>query len=395
MTGNRVVALACAAVTVVACHGATPGPRSMADSKPVDARITPEARALFHNLQLVRREHVMFGHQDDLAYGFTWNAEPGRSDVKETAGAYPAVYGWELGHLELDSAQNLDGVNFDTLRGWIGEAYARGGVITISWHLNNPVTGGSAWDTTRAVAAILPGGAQHDRYVGWLDRVAAFLGSLKGPKGEPIPVVFRPYHETSGSWFWWGGRHRTPEEYVQLWRMTVEYLRDTKGLHNLLWAYSTDVFNSEADYLRQYPGDEWVDVLGFDDYQSVRRPGDPALPRRLRGIVQLADARGKIPIMSETGLAGIPDPQWWTGTVLAGIRRDPVGQHIAWVLVWRNATNFQHGDKVYAPYPGHPSAADFVRFYKDPLILFGDELPNMYAAPAAPAAQAPGAAPSR
>ncbi len=385
MSGNRIAALAIV-VLVAACRGATPAPRGIADSKPVDPRITPETRALFHNLQRVRREHVMFGHQDDLAYGFTWNAQPGRSDVKETAGAYPAVYGFELGHLELDSARTLDEVSFEKMRGWIAEAYGRGVVITVSWHLNHPVSGGSAWDTTRAVVAVLPGGAQHQKYLGWLDRVATFLGSLQGSKGEPIPVVFRPYHETSGNWFWWGGRHRTPNEYVQLWRMTVRYLRDTKGLHNLLWAYSTDVFSSEQDYLRQYPGDDWVDVMGFDDYQSVRRPGDPALPRRLRELVQTADAHGKVPVMSETGLAGVPDPQWWTGTLLSAIKADTVGRHIAWVLVWRNATNYQHGDKVYAPYPGHPSAADFVRFYKDPLILFEDELPHMYVEPKAAAA---------
>ncbi|HEX9106410.1 MAG TPA: hypothetical protein VF832_04270, partial [Longimicrobiales bacterium] len=77
------------------------------------------------------------------------------------------------------------------------------------------------------------------------------------------------------------------------------------------------------------------------------------------------------------------------GTVLAAIKADPVGQHIAWVLVWRNATNYQHGDKVYAPYPGQASAADFVRFYKDPLILFEDELPPMYTAPAGSSAAGP------
>ena len=58
------------------------------------------------------------------------------------------------------------------MRGWIAEGYRRGGVITISWHLDNPLTGRNAWDTTSAVAAILPGGARHEQFKGSLDRLA-------------------------------------------------------------------------------------------------------------------------------------------------------------------------------------------------------------------------------
>jgi len=345
-----------------------------------DPNATSETRALFTNLRALAREHVLFGHQDDLAYGVSWRDEPGRSDVKETAGAYPAVYGWDAGHIELADPANLDRNNFEKMRRWIGEGYARGGVVTLSWHLDNPVSGGNAWDTTRAVAAVLPGGARNAEYRRWLDRLAAFVTSLRGRRGEPIPVVFRPYHEMSGSWFWWGGRHATPAEYVALWRLTVEYLRDTRGVHNLLYAYSPDATGSKEQYLERYPGDAYVDVLGFDDYQSVKSVATRAvLVRRLRDVVELAEARGKIPAMTETGVVTIPDSTWWTQTLLAGIESDPVARRIAWVLVWRNATGTtDRPGHFYAPYPGHPSAADFVRFRQDPLILFEDKLPDLY-----------------
>jgi mannan endo-1,4-beta-mannosidase len=307
--------------------------------------------------------------------------------VKETAGSHPAVYGWDVGGLERQSGAtgaNLDGVGFERQRGWIAEGYRRGGVITLSWHMRNPVSSGNAWDTTQAVGAILPGGTHHEQYKQWLDRFADYAKSLRarGRSGGEVlvPVIFRPFHETSGGWFWWGARHATPDEYRQLWRFTVEYVRDQKGVHNLLWGYSTDVFDSKAAYLERYPGDAYVDVLGFDDYQSVRTAATrDVFSRRLRDVVELAEARGKIPALTETGVEAIPDSLWWTGTLLAGIKADSVGRRIAWVLVWRNATFArEQRHHFYAPHPGHPSVADFVRFREDPLILFEDELPELY-----------------
>ena len=84
--------------------------------------------------------------------------------------------------------------------------------------------------------------------------------SLKGDRQEYIPVIFRPFHELNGSWFWWGGKNCTPEEIKQLYRFTVAYLRDQKNVHNLLYAYNTDRFTTKEDYLERYPGDEWVDI---------------------------------------------------------------------------------------------------------------------------------------
>ena len=113
------------------------------------------------------------------------------------------------------------------------------------------------------------------RYIGkiyngdktWLDKIAFFMQSLEGTHGELIPVIFRPFHELNGSWFWWGKNHCTPEELKKAYRFTVTYLRDEKKVHNLLYAFNTDRFSSEEEYMERYPGDEWVDVLGFDIYQ--------------------------------------------------------------------------------------------------------------------------------
>ncbi len=196
---------------------------------PSDRSATKETVNLYRNLKKQLSKGIMFGHQDDLAYGVGWKYQEGRSDIKDVTGDYPAVYGWELGDIELDKTVNLDSVPFDKMKQLIRQGYDRGGVITISWHLNNPLTGKTAWDPAEGtVASILPGGGKHDFFKTWLDKIAVFMNSLKGSRGEFIPVIFRPYHELNGSWFWWGGKNCTPDEYKKLWQFTVNYLRNEK-----------------------------------------------------------------------------------------------------------------------------------------------------------------------
>jgi len=385
MTDSRAVLLLVLGLVASDWGGA---PRvSFPSAGPSDPHATARTRALFANLREVARDHVLFGHQDDLAYGVSWWDEPGRSDVRESAGSYPAVFGWELGWLESGGATSLDKVRFDRIRLWMVDAYEMGGVNTASWHLNNPVSGGSAWDTSSAVAAILPGGPQHPKYVAWLDRLGAFFGSVRTADGEPVPIIFRPFHEMGGGWFWWGRGHATPEDYRALWRFTVEYVRDYKGVHNLLWAYSPNGLRDVGrdGYWTWYPGDDYVDVIGFDDYSTLEpgsRGNDVAgMAADLAWLVARAGEHGKIPALTETGYQGIPDSTWWTTRLLAAITADPGAAGIAWVLVWRNANaELDRAGHYFAPYAGHPSAADFARFRNHPLILFADELPDLYRA---------------
>ncbi len=180
---------------------------------PADKKATKETVNLYRNLKKTMQKGIMFGHQDDYAYGVNWKYEPGRSDVKDVAGDYPAVIGFEIGRIELDWKNDIDGVSFDSTKRYIRQAYERGSVITISWHLNNPLNGKTAWDAEPGtVASILPGGEKNQLFNTWLDKVAVFMKSLKGENGEAIPVVFRPFHELNGSWFWWGKKHCTPDE---------------------------------------------------------------------------------------------------------------------------------------------------------------------------------------
>jgi mannan endo-1,4-beta-mannosidase len=321
------------------------------------------------------QQGILFAHQDTLAYGMGWKADANDfdSDVYRICGKFPAVFGWDIGHIGEDA--NIDGVPFENMKTWIARGYAAGGVNTMSWHARIPGTGQSSWTRERVVYRLLPNGDLHATYLAKLDQVADFLQDLKGPEGRPVPIVFRPFHEHNGSWFWWGSEWCTPDEYKQLWHMTIDYLRQTKGLHNLITCYSPDRFEDEAHYVERYPGDDYVDVVGHDNY-SVHR-SDEALSdvNRMLGIlVSVADEHNKVAAFTETGLERIPDATWWTEVLLDTIKSSPAGRQLAWVLVWRNG----RPDHYYAPYPGQTSAEDFRRFEADPFTLFLEDLPPMY-----------------
>ena len=345
------------------------------EDMPIDKGATKETVSLYRNLKKLSGKGFMFGHQDALAYGVNWKYEDGRSDIKDVTGDYPAVYGWELGHLEIDKPVNLDSVPFKKMQQLIIQGYDRGGVITISWHLNNPLTGKSAWDPAAGtVSSILPGGSKNNLYKEWLDKVAAFMIGLKDENSISIPVIFRPYHELNGSWFWWGGKHCSPEEFKKLWIFTVSYLRDEKKLHHLLYTYNTDRFSSREEYLEKYPGDEWVDVIGFDIYQrnSSNEKFISDMGKMLSTLEELSKEKNKIPALTEFG-GNLSDSNWWTGTFLKAI-----GDHkISYVLGWRNAGAKSSGElEFYVPYKGQSTEKDFVNFYQDAKTLFGKDVKN-------------------
>ena len=93
-------------------------------------------------------------------------------------------------------------------------------------------------------------------------------------------------------------------------------------------------------------------------------------------LVEMAEEKGKVAALTETGLEKIPESTWWTDRLLHYITADPVASKIAWVMVWRNARTSHH----YGPYPGHTSASNFIEFCQDPIIMLGDQIPKLYKA---------------
>ena len=334
--------------------------------RPVDDEI-PGNHLLANNLvAYVDAGKILYGHQDDLSYGHSWKVtdvegDPlERSDVKDVSGKYPAVIGFDLGGIELGDGSNLDGVPFDLIRRASLTHIGRGGVVTFSWHLRNPLTGGDSWDISsdRVVESVLEGGEKHEEFLLWLDRLADFLNSL-----GKAPVIFRPWHENLGSWFWWGGKLCSEEQYKALFRLTRERLEE-KGVENLLWCYSPNGPISAEDYLSRYPGDDLVDILGTDIYEYVGKDGLEAAGIRYIGQVRemlstletLSKERSKLMCLSETGLEGLVDPHWWTGCLYPAVKDFPV----CYVLTWRNAHD--KPGHFYAPWKGFSGEDDFKAF---------------------------------
>lgn len=342
----------------------------------IDKSATAKSVELYNRLFKLRNKGVMIGHQDALAYGHSWYGEEGRSDVKDVTGDYPAVIGWELGHLEIGDDYNLDSVYFADIRRYVQQTARRGGITTMSWHGDNIVTGNNSWDCAQdsVVRSVLEGGENHRQYLIWLSRLGSFFRSLTDDNGELIPVIFRMYHEHTGAWFWWGSKQCTPEEYKQLWQMTVEQLRDELGVHNLIYAYSPATVSSSEEYFERYPGDDYVDIVGFDCYVAT---GGDSLERyveqmnyNLKLVTEYGEKSNKIAIIGETGMEGIKYPTYFTELIYPMIE----SYNISWVLFWRNAWESDKREHYYMPFEGVPAAEDLKIFSQMPQVLMNKKI---------------------
>ena len=343
------------------------------DKKPME---TPKDQLVARLFSHVEKGEILYGHQDDLSYGHAWKVEDWtadsltRSDVKAVTGKYPAIVGFDLGGIEMGDKANLDSVDFGLIRKAALTHVERGGIVTFSWHPRNPFTGGDAWDVSsdQVVKSLLEGGELHDLFMDvWLKRLGDFLESLDG-----IPVIFRPWHENLASWFWWGGKLCTEDQYKELFRTTWTYFVKARKLENLLWCYSPNSNISVDEYMSRYPGDEFVDILGFDHYEFIGEAGAEEagvqfaeeLKRSLTYMNQLAKDHQKIMCLSETGLESIPDPDWWCGVLYPAIKDFP----ISYVLTWRNAHD--QPTHFYAAWEGFDHAGDMKAFSELDDIVF-------------------------
>jgi len=333
----------------------------------IDTQATFATSTLYGNLMGLKDTRLFFGHHFTDFEGRGWtdpDATQNRSDVQAATGSFPAMYGYDFVR------------GFSAFNAHAKKAYARGGILTVSWHADNPVTGGGYGDTSGSpMAEIVPGGLANAVWRGWLDQVAAFAHDVAAP------IIFRPFHENTGSWFWWGANHCTPAEFVAGWQYTVDYLRDVKGVHNFLYAYSPSGGNLSGGYGARYPGDAYVDICGFDFYGL-----DSAWPASFLAAAQtsvaFAEAHDKIPAVTEFGARnGLPNSantNWYTALFLNPLKDDPVARRAAYALTWRNDPS--SATQWWIPLSNHVYHADFLDFFDDPCTVFGNNLPDLYSA---------------
>ncbi len=354
-----------------------------------DKKATKETVVLFDNLVKIADKGVIVGQQ--AAYtqrmgenGASYNKV---SDIEKVTGEVPLLNGQDLAFVTDDKLKsgNWYDKQADIIRESVIKSHEFGVLTSFSWHFREPYKGEDFYvkemdqsDPTlkmKAFKSIMEGGENHDYYCDKLDIIAKFFKSLKDKDGDLIPVVFRPFHEMGGSWFWWGVPHyATAEEYKELWRFTAEYLRKKKKVHNLLFAYSPDKdFSTEEVFMEFYPGDEYVDIIGFDSYWDFSQ-GDHILKgliNQYKLVDSIAQDRGKVFAHTECGydLAKPKLNNLFMDYFYKAISES--GAKVSFTMFWNNKAS-----TMFTPIEGSEQDIkdDFKRFFKDELIITqGDE----------------------
>lgn len=302
------------------------------------------AEALMTRIDTLRQHGYMYAHQDDPFYGVTWEWDRnGRSDTKELVGDYPAVFGFDLGGIEMGDEKNLDSVPFEWIREEAIRHFERGGIVTFSWHPRNPLNGGTAWvgntmaptdEEKQTVASILPGGEMHEKFQSWMNNVTDFLATLETADGKKVPFIFRPWHEYNGSWFWWGELETTPEQFKGLWNMLQDHVNAALPT-NVVWAFSPNLDGrwTEERFLQKYPGDDRVFLIGEDAYQwGTEEAFKSQITADLNFLGAFAEKAGKPIALTECGFQNSPDPTWWTRVLKPIMDQYP----LSYFLPWRN-----------------------------------------------------------
>ncbi len=327
---------------------------------------------------------MLLGHQNAGHIGICISTHDGTdSDIKHVTGSMPAVVG-----IDTLSFLGYEGKMADLIK-VVKNLHRQGCIITLSSHMPNFSMGGpdtyydySPNNTTADCGRrIMPGGDLHLKYVHFLDMIVKFASSCVDISGNPIPMIFRPFHECNGDWFWWGRPHLTDEEYIALYRYTASYLEQA-GITSFAYCYSPNgpVKNS-SDYMSRYPGDDLIDVFGLDYYHDRPSTGDgffDSLDKSLSDLCAIASSKGAIPALTEIGMrmldsgidyyeglapSGNP-PHWFTelGSVVCSHK-------IAYLLFWANFSVMQH----WIPYVHddwrHELTRDFIEFASMPQIV--------------------------
>ena len=371
MNMKKLYLIAVVAMAFAACSS----PKKAGEEKTV-------AQQLEERLDSLRSKGYMAGHQDDPFYGIGWAYEDGKSDVKLTVGDYPAVMGFELGGIERGDEKNLDSVPFTRIPDELLAHVKRGGIVTISWHPRNPVTTapdggrgaqkfpeGSAWDVsdTTVVKSILPGGDRAELFQLWMERLGDFIETLKDDEGKPVPIIFRPWHENNGSWFWWGQNLCSVEEFKGLWNLLQDNF-NRRGFDNLLWSYSPNLYGNWTveSFMQRYPGNDRVTLIGEDAYQwGTEEDFVKQLNADLTFLTQFAKENGKLLAMTECGFKNIPDSTWFSRVLKAQMDKYP----ICYFLLWRN-----YEKEWFGPVPNTPCGEDYKAFKEAENVMFLNEI---------------------
>lgn len=235
--------------------------------QPVTPNPLPEAVNLLRYLHTISGQRTLTGQHCVPLVGSTRLIV-----VHRQTKHYPAVFGQDFG---FDAPGTWDGINFR--QQIVDEAIRRhqeGFIITLMWHAVRPIEEepvafresiqGELTDQ-QWQELITPGTKINER---WKSQVDVIAWHLKQLRNAGVPVLWRPYHEMNGAWFWWGQK-AGETGYKKLYRMLYERLVQFHGLNNLIWVYNANEVTENVDpYAKYYPGHDVVDVLATDVYRG-------------------------------------------------------------------------------------------------------------------------------
>lgn len=280
-----------------------------------DVNATDETRALMSYLASVYGNGIISGQQEIYQYG-PHDYEQEFEYLNDLTGHYPAIRGFDYGNrCCVLFGQNDDG-STDRAIDWVKN---KNGIATASFHLNVPndfesytlgstlpfdqTTYSQNTDFSPSKAATV--GTKENEY--YLDALKVLAGEFKKLEAEGVPVMWRPLHEAeggggeTGSWFWWG--REGSDAYKDLWKYTYKVLTEDFGCHNLIWVWNSYNYEYSQDW---YPGDEYVDIIGYDKYNctdwstgsAVIKHNDSAISSTFYGIMERYDSK-KMVAMAE------------------------------------------------------------------------------------------------
>ncbi|MBQ6175535.1 MAG: beta-mannosidase [Clostridia bacterium] len=267
------------------------------NTKPANPNLQPEARALLSWLGETEGKGILTGQHTQ-----TRKQEELRLIERET-GKLPAVCGFELlaysPNIRLEGATEPCVTEVEYNRGTLPLAMEwgkRGGIVTFTWHWFSPLGGRDKSFYSRNTdfdpsLALEEGTQEHRAFVQDLDHMAQLLRPFCE---EHIPVLWRPFHEAEGDWFWWGRKGTAVAR--DLYRFMFRHYTDVHHLDNLIW-----VWNSPRP--DGYVGDGYCDILSRDQYPPPHAHG--AFRDKLDELKSIAPAKGLA--IAETGI--LPDPE--------------------------------------------------------------------------------------
>ncbi len=235
---------------------------------PCDIQATENTKKLFTFLKSIYGEKTLASTMANVS----WNTTEAEYVAKSiTNGRYPAMNCFDYIHISHSSPGSwIDYSNIEPVENWAKE----GGLVSLMWHANVPksennkdpfnYTCTTSETTFQCKNILIEGTWENEFFYVQLDKVCESILKLQD---AGIPAIWRPFHEAAGNiynynngtaWFWWGANGG--DVYVELWKTTFKYFQ-SKGIHNLIWAWTTE--GKDADF---YPGDEYVDIIGRDLY---------------------------------------------------------------------------------------------------------------------------------